>query len=461
MMKRIFAAVLSFAVFAPLTVSAQVSLSLEQCRELARRNDPYVKNASLDLMAARAQRSEAMAEYFPTVSATALAFHSLCPFIDLGVTDILGNSDAAWNISNYVDDFAYSNGLSPRYKALQYGYGASLSLMQPIYAGGRIANGNRLAQLGVEAAELQGSLRTRETLDQVEQKYWFVAGLVEKDRVVRSAMELLDNLEKDVSSAMDAGLVTESDMLKLKLKKNELKSSRLQLLNGIRLAKMDLFNSIGVPYSAISSFASEECPFIDDYALESLSDSLPAPDKYLVSEEELAASMEESRLLELQVKAKSLEKKMAMGAALPQLALGGAYGYGHYLGDGKGNGTVFAMLTVPISDWGKTAKKMKRYEYEKLKAENERDYLGSQLILKARKLWMELDTAWEQISVSEDALNLAKDSYGKQKTAYEAGMSTLSELLQAETEVINCEEAYVESRIAYRTALDSYISLSK
>lgn len=459
-MKRIFVAIFSLAL-AAVSARGQLTLSLEQCRELARENDPYMKNATLDVLAAQAQRREARAEYFPTVSATALAFHSLYPFIDLGVTDILGKSDAAWNISNYVDDFTYSNGMSPRYKALQYGYGASVTLMQPIYAGGRIANGNRLAELGVQAAGLKGSLQDRQTGDQVEEKFWLVVSLCEKDKLIGSAMNLLDSLGKDVDSALAAGLVTESDRLQVKLKKSELKSARLQLRNGVRLAKMDLFNAIGVKYSAISSCASEDSPYIDDITLESGLDGLSAPDAYWVSEDELASSMEETKLLDIQVEAKKLEKKMVLGSVLPQLALGGMYGYGHYVGDGKANGAVFAMLSIPLSDWGKTSMKLKRYDYEVRKAENERDYLDSQLILRARQLWLGLTTSWEQMAVASEAVELAKDTYAKQSAAYEAGMVTMSELLQTQTEVINCEESYIESCIGYRKALDSYLALSE
>lgn len=459
MMKRLMLSLLALAAGLSGLNAADHVLTLEQCRSLAVGNDPYRKNATLDLLSAQTQRKEAAMEYLPTLSATALGFHSLHPFIDLGVTDILGKSDAAWNISNYVDEFTYSNGMSPRYTALQYGYGASLTLMQPLYAGGRIANGNRLAELGVRAAGLKDSLQERNTSDQVEEKYWTVVGLVEKGKVVESAMALLENLEKDAASALSAGLVSESDLLQVKLRKSEMKSAGLQLRNGIRLAKMDLFNLIGVEYSAISACASEDCPYIDEISLESCLDGIEAPDRYWVSEDRLVASMEEAGLLDLQVEAKKLEKKMVLGSVLPQLALGGMYGYGHYLGDGKDNGAVFAMLTIPISDWGKSSMKLRRYGYEIRKAENEREYLDTQLVLKARKMWMDITTAWEQIAVSQEALDFARDTYTKQKAAYDAGMATMSELLQTQTEVLNCEESRIECCISYRTALDSYLNL--
>lgn len=436
----------------------ELVLTLEGCKELARENDPYVKNARLDALSARAQKGEALAEYFPTVQATVMGFHAMKPLVDIGPIDILGRSDAAWDISNAYNDFAYSNGLPTRYRALQYGYGAGVSVMQPLFAGGRIVSGNRLAELGVRAADLKSSLQARETDAEVERKFWQVVSLVEKMKVLDGAMQMVDSLEKDVESACSAGLVTESDRLQVKLKKSELKSTRLQLLGGIRLAKMDMFNEIGIAYSAVSSNAREGRPYIDAVLFDSGTGELCSPQSVHVSEEEMAESMEEARLLDLQVEAKKLEKRMVLGSALPQLAIGGAYGYGHYIGNGKLNGTVFAMLSVPLSDWGKTSRKLKRYENDVQKSENERAYLHSQLLLRARQMWIELETSWERMAVAREAEDIARDSYARQRSAYDAGLVTMSELLQSQTDLLACENASAESRIAYRTALSSYMA---
>ena len=456
MMKR-FIIILAAVLCCAGAVQAQtVSLTLDRCRELALDNDSYLKNAKLDVSSSRSRRGEALAEYFPTVSASVMGFHSLKPMIDLGVTDILGKSDAAWNISNAWEEFAYSNGLPARYQTLKYGYGTGVSFTQPLYAGGRIVNGNRLAELGVKAADLQYGMKERETFDQVDGKYWTVVSLQEKKKVLASAMELLDTLRRDVGAALSAGLATESDLLQVRLKQSQLKSARLQLDGGLRLAKMDLFNAIGVEYAALSSCATPDVPYIDDFVLDSGTGPLESPERFRIPDEEMAASMEEMQLLEVQVEAKRLEKKMVLGETLPQVAFGGGYGYSHHIGEGKFNGTLFAMVSIPLSDWGKTAGKLQRYGNEVAKAENERAYLDSQLLLKARKMWIDLETSWEQIAVAGEAAALARDSYARQFASYEAGMSTMSELLQIQTELQDCEDAYAEACIAYRSGLDSY-----
>ena len=145
--------------------TTKIYLTLEQCRKMALENNADIKNAELDLQAAKAQRQEALAEYFPTVSANAFGFHALDPMIEIGVKDILGNSTAADNLNYIVEQLAPQLGISPTYTTMQHGYMASVSLMQPVFAGGRIVNGNRLASLGVDAASAKKNIVRRTTTE--------------------------------------------------------------------------------------------------------------------------------------------------------------------------------------------------------------------------------------------------------------------------------------------------------
>ena len=269
---------------------------------------------------------------------------------------------------------------------------------------------------------------------------------------------LVDTLYKDVSSARTAGLATENDLLQVQLKRNELKSGKIQLKNGIRLAKMNLFNSIGVKYNPYSTVRNDSIPYIDDILLTDKTDMFEAPEKYYRPEEEVAARQEESRLLEISVQSKRLEKRMAMGEALPQIGVGASYGYNDMgISDGRMNGAVYAMVQIPISDWGKTARKMQRYDAQLQKAENEKEYLDAQLVLQIRKLWIDLSSAWDQLQVARESVDVAGESIRSLTAYYKAGMSPLSELLQAQTRLREAADEYTGQCINYRIALQAYL----
>ncbi len=140
--------------FAQQSRSCEV-FDLRRCRETAAEFNHNIRGGEFDLRAAEYQRKEARGEYFPRVDFTALGFYSLHPMLRIGVRDILGYNDFGNYIQELVNLYAPALGLDPTYSALAGGYTARVNLVQPVYAGGRIVTGNRLADLGVEAARLQ------------------------------------------------------------------------------------------------------------------------------------------------------------------------------------------------------------------------------------------------------------------------------------------------------------------
>ena len=446
------------ALLMPLMASAQgLSLTLENCKDMALQNDPYVRNAHLDILAARAQKQEVFAEYFPKVSLNSFGFWAKEPMLEIGIYDVMGQNELSDVLNELLVTAGEQFGFSPIYRALDYGYVASVTAVQPLFAGGRIVTGNRLASLGVEAAKLQKEIKLRDNEASVEAGYWQVVSLEEKLSTVRVLGQVLDTLHKDLSSAVQAGLAVKTDLMQLELKQSELKSGLVQLKGGIRLAKMNLLNSIGQDYCLLPANADSLKPFIDDIVFADRLEDLLSPQEYYVPEEELASGLDENQLLGLSVEAKRMEKRMALGEALPTVGVGASYNYSRVINE-KFNGTVFATVQVPISDWGKVSRKVKRIDYQMQKASNERDYLSSQLLLQIRQLWLGLTVAWDQMMVARETMDMAQKTVDQLTGSYEAGLVPMSELLQAQTILRQSTEAYVDSQIEYSAALTAYQS---
>ena len=442
----------------PFAASAQVvTLTLENCKDMALQNDPSVRNAHLDVLAARAQKQEAFSEYFPKVSFNAFGFWSLSPLLEVGVKDIIGENELSEVLSSLIESASQQYDFSPIYKALKTGYVASLSAVQPLYAGGRVVTGNKLASLGVEAARLQQEIALRDNEASVEAEYWQVVSLEEKLNTVGILSQLLDTLHKDLSSAVQAGLAVQTDLMQLELKQSELKSGIVQLKGGIRLAKMNLLNSIGQDYCFLPANADSLKPFIDDIVFADRLEDLLPPQEYYIPEEQLAASLNENQLLDLSVEAKKMEKRMALGEALPTVGVGASYNYSRTINE-RANGTVFAIVQIPISDWGKVSRKVQRMDYQMQKASNDRDYLSSQLLLQVRQLWLGLTVAWDKMMVAQETMDLAQKTVDQLTGRYEAGLVPMSELLQAQTILRQSTEAYIDSQIEYSSALTAYQS---
>lgn len=421
-------------------MSAQeTSLSLKDCIVLSESNNPYIKNTYLDIQSARYQKKEVFAEYFPRLSFRALGISSYDYFIDIVVGPELGK-------------MARDSGFGGTTKS---GFNASLSLIQPLYAGGRIVTGNKLAKVGVKAAELKHEVNLREKREEIEKMYWEIVALEEKRHTIKHLEELLDVLYKDVNSAIAAGVVTESDLLLVKMKQNELKSGKIHLEGGIKLLKMNLFNTIGQNYSLVKAVADPSKPHIDDIVLSDRLSSLLPPSQYYVPEEEFAAGVTETELLEVMVEAKKLEKKLALGEYLPSAGIGLSYGYSSFTNSNT-NAIGLATVSIPISSWGKGSMKLKRLNNEIEKAVNQKEHLTSQLVLQARQLWLNLNVAWEQMKVAEENLEFAEKSVYDQMSRFNAGLVPISDVLMNQTTLFEATENLITKQIEYSKALTAY-----
>lgn len=427
-------------------LSAQENLSLQDCLDMGDRANPYVRNAELDILSAKARKSELGWEYFPTASLGMLGYYAVNPIISITPQDVLGTSEFARDISRAYTDFASATGLPASIDALHRGYGFSLMATQPLYAGGRIVNGNRLASIGVEAAELQSDIKLRDTRDDIESKYWLALSLQEKMITLEKAESVLDSIYRYVLSARKAGLVVESDVSQVSRKRAELAAGKVRLRSGLKLAKMDLFNAIGLEYEYLK---------LDDYVL---SESVRDTDMSGIAVSPDAGVTAESRLLEIKEQAARLEKKVYVGEYLPQVGLGFTLGYGNLQGFSTSNmnGIGFFTVKVPLTGIGKAVSRARRYDYEIEKARNEREYLGKQLELQRHQLFLAVETARSQAEVSLQAMKDAESSHTRCLADYKAGRIPVSDLLAAELECRTAAEQYIDDCIEYRKAVGVY-----
>ena len=174
---------ISYALVIAITLSAVEPLTLDSCLTLAKHNNPELRKAQLEIDKAQQVKAQAFTKYFPKIQASAGAFHALHPLVELTIDDI-GNASVRELLNyvyvNYGDALHMSNSIN----LFQYGYTAGVTAVQPVFAGGKIVAGNKLAKVGVEAAKLQAEITERDVLQQVEESYWLLYGLQQKRLLV-------------------------------------------------------------------------------------------------------------------------------------------------------------------------------------------------------------------------------------------------------------------------------------
>ncbi|MBQ6771135.1 MAG: TolC family protein [Bacteroidales bacterium] len=425
---------------------AQQRLSIQDCIEMALENNIELKNSQLEINKARATKNEARAEYFPTVTAQALAFDALNPMLSFGIEDI-DNAQLRQLLYNLYAEYGANFGLQKEYSYIQKGVALNAMATEPIYAGGRIRNGNKLAKLGIEAAELQSKVKEDEVRLQTETLYWQIVALQEKRTTLDQLDRLLDTLDKDLSGAIEAGLAMPTDRYKLKVKQNESQLNRKKVDDGITLLKMALAQTIGADWQTME--------LVDTLGLET------NPTTLFRDASEAVALRNESHLLDLSLKAEDLKKKMTLGEALPALMVGGSASYHTILENSKPNAMVFAVLQIPITDWHKTTYKLKKHDLDAEMAGNTRRDLTEKMEMQTNQAWFNLEQSWLRITMAQTALSDTEANLKITEDYYEAGLVALSDVLEAQTMLKQSRDELTDSRVEYRINLVSYRQLTK
>lgn len=457
-MKKSFLLILSLCVlfsglYAQTPEVANNCLSLDSCIALAVENNYEIENAQLQIQAAKQTKKAAFTKYFPSVSIMGGAFMSNKNLIDidLDISDInLSSPDE--NINNLIQTLygtygEYFSDITANMQMINNGVVAGVTAIQPVYAGGRIVTGNKLAAIGVSAAEKQMIMSENEVRTNVESSFWMVVSLQEKINTVNVALELLDTLYKDVSGACDAGLAMKNDVMKVKLKQNELKANRLKAENGIVTAKKALCVLIGIDYSDTLVFYEPVSSCQDPFEMK-------------VDEKTSLNNRVESQLLNMNVEAERLKKRMTVGETLPQLGIGAGYTYNNIMDKNKTTGLVFATLSVPLSGWWEASYNIKKQRLNVQIAENTRDNMNKLLLLQMQQAWNEALESYELLQLAQETIDEAEENYRLSNDYYVAGMETITELLQAQTILQQSHDQYCDAFIQYRIKQSQYKQLT-
>ena len=453
-MKNILISILISLTFFP--VFSQEMLTLEKCKELALKNNMRAKNAELTILAAKEQKKEAFTKYFPSISLSGMGFLAEKPMISMEM-DIASMMAPLTGVLQPIIGWAMQSGVPIDMEALQAmqamqeagpmkidalknGIIAGAVAMQPLFAGGQIVNGNKLAKAGVEVRQLQKQMTDNEVLLTTERYFWQLVALQEKMKTIENSEKMLDHILSDVKVAVEAGLTTRNDFTRVELERNKLAGFRLKAENGLQVLKLAFAQHIGVPAENLNI---QQPPF-DEFQLPPTTGN----------ETRALQNRPEYKLLQKNVDVSNLLVKMEIGKNLPTVAIGAGYQYMKFdlhTKDGIKNNFAmgFASVSIPITDWwgGAHAIKMKKLEMQA--AENMQKANSDLLLVQMQQVRNELNEAYFQIQLAKKSISVAEENLRMSNDNYNAGITTLVDLLEAQNLLQQTQDQFVEAVTEY------------
>ena len=437
---------LLLALCLPIVANAQTTYSLDQCKALAKENNVKLKRARLEITDAKEQQKEARTKYLPTVTANGTYFHSADYLMQEEISLSPADQQKLGAIVKGIGlNPAILAGLPTSYtfQAIKHGTLASIIAMQPVFAGGRIINANKLATVQTQVKELMLEQNADEVAQTTEVYYNQLLALYEQEKTLDAADKQLENILKDANNAYEAGVSNKNDVLSVKLKQNEMAVNRLKLNNGISLCKMVLAQYIGKQGEEID---------ID----RSLTTELPDPRQLSVNHNSALEQRTEMRLLDKKVEANRLLTRVKRGEMMPTLAIGVAGMYHDLTNKGRTNVIGLATLSVPISNWWGN-RGLKRQKIAEQIAVEEKEDSRQLMLIQMQNAYNNLETAYKQIQLAKLSMEQAAENLRLNQDFYEAGTGTMSNLLDAQTQDQKARNQYSEAVVAYLNARTAYL----
>lgn len=397
--------------------------SLDECKRMAVANNADIRVADNNLRAAIETRREAFTKYFPQVSAGGSWFKTHNDVVQYNVLDL------------------FTLGIINKGKA------AGIWALQPVFAGGRIVNGNKLAKVGEEAARIRKEQSANQVQLQTEALYWQLVTLKAQKHTVESAITMLDTLSRQVGAAVDAGVATRNDLLKVQLKRNGYRADLVDLDNGIELMKMLLAQQVGLGTEARVDVRAQ------------VPDSVPAyPEALFIRTSEALDLTADHRLLVKNVEAKDLEKRMEVGNYLPQVGVGAGWFYHDVFNQDHNFGGVMVTVSVPLSGWWGGSHAIKRKKLELATARTEQSNLGQKLEIEMSDKWDNLTAAHRKMVLASEAIAQSKENLRLNQAYYDAGMSTITDLLDAQTLYRQAQDDYTGAYGVFKLSEAQYLN---
>lgn len=406
-------------------------LTLEECRTAAAEHNRTLQNSRFDLEAALQTRREAFTNYFPQISASGGVFQAQHGLVQAD----FGLSIPQMGSMNLPISMA------------KRGLFGSVTAVQPLFAGLKIVNGNKLARLGEEVGTLQVQKTEGEVREQTDSYYWQIVSLKEKLATIGAVERQLDEIHRQVELSVKAGLVTTNDLLRVELRQQEVASNRLKVENGLKVSKLLLAQHIGTDWQGF------------DIAAEAFADP-EAPDAFYVSVEEALDRRAEYLLAEKNVEAQKYQKRMERGKYLPTVGVGAGYLYYNVTDKDVDDGMVFAQVSVPISEWWGGSHALKKARIREQQAENDRQQARELLAVEIEKTWSEVQEAYAQILLARRSVTSATENLRENRAFYQAGTAPLTDLLDAETLYTQSRDNLTSACAAYRTSLARYMRVT-
>lgn len=443
-------------------IHAQIKLSLADCRDKAVANNKELRSARIKLDQTGYDVKAYRANFFPkfsliatdlysfgkgdlTISGGHLPVYSLDAASGNYVPAVRPNTDGSYTLLQYAD--FPDQKLEYKIKNVFTG---GIMFEEPLYMGGKVTAAYNMAKLGRQMAWQNVRLSQSEVIVKTDEAYAMAVRAKELGKVAKSYKQTLEELYKNVESAVRHGMKTRNDMMKVQVKLNEAELNIQKADNAYRLACMNLCHVTGLPLK--SSIEVDENEFTYKDVESAIAEDI--------------SSRPEVSILADKVEFARQNVKLAKSDFLPNVALVGGYTYNNGIEvAGKkllDSGTASFMLSVkvPIFNFGEGSNKIRSAKAQHRIVALEQENANEQMTLELTQCINNMEEAETELLLTRKSVEQAAENMKMSKQQYEVGIEPLADYLESQSLWQQASANEVEARCQLFLANTKYLKAS-
>jgi len=405
-------------------IKDQSRLTLEQCINIALKNNPEIAKNMWNTKTAMAEKDIAKGRLWP----------------EIGV---------AGGYTHYHDDRLITPRRPGGSDVLQFTdeiISGGIVLSMPLYTGGRLRNEVKATEQITRSTQYQLLRSKRELVFNVSNVFYSMLG---QQAVIKSlifSQKTLEEHHKIVAELLNAQKAAKVDLLRTEVRLADIEQQLLRERNVLNIQHALLASLLGVDQQ--DKYLEIEGELIQVDFSTSIDQRITSAFK----------SRQDYRALEFRANAQQKKLDIAKARRLPEILLHASYGNQWDADSSQDNevGQVGISVVIPLFEGGRIGARVRR-EYSRLRAQKEAlRKLQLQIRLELETSVSNIESTRARIDVTQKAVEQSKESLRIEREKYDYGKGAIVDVLDAQSAMLESEKNYYRALAEYNTALAQF-----
>lgn len=425
-------------------VSAQQTLSLQECRDLAVKNNKELRIAEEKIRMADYEKKAALTKYFPQISANGAYMWNQkdLNLLDMGQlsSSLASSLGGLAQLPVVQQTVGAINDL--QHLDIQNVWVGNVALVQPVFMGGKIVTYNQITAYAKELAMSMNDQKLQDLLYKTDETYWQVVSLVNKKKLADAYVELLRKTDDDMAALIAEGVATQADGLSVKVKLNEAEMAQTKVNNGLALSRMLLAQLCGLPLTDTLTLADEQ---LDNFPVEERTTSVDMNQAFM--------NRNELKSLDLASKIYKKKERIVLADLLPTVAFSANYFvtnpnlFNGYKNDFAGMFNLGVIVRVPITGWWEGSYKRNAARAETRIRQLEWEDAREKIELQVNQSVYKVNEASKKLAASNRNMENAEENLRSANLGFEEGVIPALNLMAAQTAWFSARSTLIDAQI--------------